>query len=179
MSLRVRPARREDGRALGALDHATWSPRVSPAPRPPARSDLLVPGVRARDVLVADDAGAVAGYVQLARPTPLRSNAHVLAVVGLAVDPARRRAGIGRLLLRAAAQEALARGARRLTLHVLAPNAEARALYAACGFVVEGVLAGEFVLDGEAVDDVLMALDLQAGAGGPGDQGGGTDAPSG
>ena len=32
--------------------------------------------------------------------------------------------------------------------------------YERCGFVVEGVLRGEFHLDGEYVDDVLMALDL-------------------
>jgi RimJ/RimL family protein N-acetyltransferase len=61
----------------------------------------------------------------------------------------------------AAAEEATRRGATRLTLRVLAPNAPARALYAACGFTVEGVLAGEFVLEGEPVDDVLMARDLR------------------
>ncbi len=165
MTSHVRPARREDGPALGVLDHAAWSPRASPAPRPPADRDLLGAGARPQDVLVAVADGAVAGYVQLGRPTPLPSNRHVLAVEGLAVDPARRRLGLGRLLVVAAAAEAAARGARRLTLRVLAPNAGARALYASCGFVVEGVLAGEFLLDGALVDDVLMALDLTAQAG--------------
>jgi ribosomal protein S18 acetylase RimI-like enzyme len=157
----VRAGRREDGPALGALDRAVWSPRHSVGPRPPADHDLVAAGVRPQDVLVAEDDGEVAGYVQLGRPTPLRSNRHVLAITGLAVDPARRRAGVGRLLVEAAAVEAVARGATRLTLRVLAPNAGARALYAACGFVVEGVLAGEFVLDGAPVDDVLMARDLR------------------
>ena len=31
-----------------------------------------------------------------------------------------------------------------------------------CGFEVEGVLRGEFLLGGRYVDDVLMALDLTA-----------------
>jgi ribosomal protein S18 acetylase RimI-like enzyme len=81
-------------------------------------------------------------------------------VRGLAVDPDRRGEGIGRALVEDAVAEARARGARRLTLRVLAPNAPARAVYAAAGFVVEGVLRAEFHLDGRDVDDVLMARDL-------------------
>ena len=57
-------------------------------------------------------------------------------------------------------REAASRGARRLTLRVLGPNAVARGLYEACGFTVEGVLREEFLLDGRYVDDVLMALEL-------------------
>jgi RimJ/RimL family protein N-acetyltransferase len=63
----------------------------------------------------------------------------------------------------AAATEARARGARRLTLRVLAHNEAARRLYDRSGYIVEGVLRGEFRLDGEYVDDVLMALDLTSG----------------
>jgi RimJ/RimL family protein N-acetyltransferase len=43
---------------------------------------------------------------------------------------------------------------------VLGGNAGARALYTACGFVVEGVLREEFWLGGRYVDDVLMARTL-------------------
>ena len=64
----------------------------------------------------------------------------------------------------AAVREAGSRGARRLTLRVLAPNTAARGLYEACGFTVEGVLREEFLLEGRYVDDVLMALDLGPGA---------------
>ena len=79
---------------------------------------------------------------------------------GLAVDPAAQRRGVGRALLGAAIEEDRRRGARRLTLHVLATNTGARALYAACGFEVEGVRRGKFLLEGEYVDDVLMAVPL-------------------
>ena len=47
-------------------------------------------------------------------------------------------------------------------MRVLAPNEAARQLYEQSGYVVEGVLRGEFFLDGEYVDDMLMALDLTA-----------------
>ena len=62
----------------------------------------------------------------------------------------------------AAVDAATARGARKLTLRVLASNAIARALYESCGFEVEGILREEFLLEGRYVDDVLMARHLRA-----------------
>jgi RimJ/RimL family protein N-acetyltransferase len=67
---------------------------------------------------------------------------------------------VGRALVEAAVVHARGRGASKLTLRVLGSNPGAQALYARCGFVVEGVLVGEFVLDGRPVDDVLMAVRL-------------------
>jgi ribosomal protein S18 acetylase RimI-like enzyme len=151
----IRPARPDDAAALRALESATWSWDVTPAPASDAPFDTA-------GALVAELDGEVAGYVSLGRPTRLESNRHVVSVHGLAVAPAFQRRGVGRELLRAAADEARGRGARRLTLRVLGTNAGARALYEACGFTVEGVLRDEFLLDGRYVDDVLMALDLSA-----------------
>jgi ribosomal protein S18 acetylase RimI-like enzyme len=161
--IEVRAARPGDERALATLDRATWTTVTSPAP-PPAELDwsFFSEKVEMRDVLVAVVDGDVAGYVRLSRPHPIASSAHVLAINGLAVDPAFQRRGVGRALMDAAASEARARGARRITLRVLAPNEAARSLYERCGYVVEGVLRGEFNFDGHYVDDVLMALDLTA-----------------
>jgi RimJ/RimL family protein N-acetyltransferase len=47
-----------------------------------------------------------------------------------------------------------------LTLRVLGGNDGARRLYASRGFEIEGTLRGAFLLDGDYVDDHLMALDL-------------------
>ena len=156
----VRPARPGDEAALRRLDALVWSPWFSPAPRPGEGQPFFREGYAPQDVLVAVAGLEVAGYVSLRAPTPLAANAHVLHVTGLAVAPAHQRRGIARTLLEAAAQEARRRGARRLTLRVLAPNTAARALYERAGFVVEGVLRGEFLLAGAYVDDVLMARDL-------------------
>jgi len=159
--IEVRAARPGDERALATLDRATWSTLTSPAP-PPAELDwsFFNEKVELRDVLVAVVDGDVAGYVRLNHPFPIESSRHVLHITGIAVDPAFQRRGVGSTLMDAAASEARARGARRLTLRVLAPNTAARRLYERSGFVVEGVLRGEFYLDDEYVDDVLMALDL-------------------
>jgi ribosomal protein S18 acetylase RimI-like enzyme len=133
---------------------------VAPAPLWPEDVDFF--GQQPpEDVLVAEVDGAVVGYVKLRRPTDLPSHRHVLQVNGLAVDPTVQRRGVGRTLLVAAIDEARRRGARRLTLHVLGSNPGALALYAACGFVVEGVRRGEFLLADEYVDDVLMAVSLE------------------
>jgi ribosomal protein S18 acetylase RimI-like enzyme len=113
-------------------------------------------------VLVAEDDDGVMGYIQLSQGLDVPSHAHVLEISGLAVDPARKRSGAGRALIAAAVDEARARGARKLSLRVLGPNDAARRLYEGAGFVVEGVLRGEFQLEGRYVDDVLMARDLTA-----------------
>jgi ribosomal protein S18 acetylase RimI-like enzyme len=160
----VRPATPEDEAALAALDQLTWSWRSSPAPAPPPGTPFFGDRTQPEDVLVAAVDGAVAGYIRIGA-TSVVSNRHVVAITGLAVDPVRRGQGIGRALVDAAVREAAARGARRLTLRVLGPNATARALYERAGFVVEGVLREEFHLDGRFVDDVLMARDLTSSEG--------------
>jgi ribosomal protein S18 acetylase RimI-like enzyme len=156
----IRPAREADEDALSAFDHALWAPTHTPSPRPPGPRPFLAGWAAGCDVLIAEVDGGLAGYVAIGRSLPVEANAHVLEVKGLLVDPAQRRRGVGRTLVQSAVQAATTRGARRLRLRVLSSNPEARALYEACGFVVEGVLREEFMLDGAYVDDVLMALDL-------------------
>ncbi|MFE8937553.1 GNAT family N-acetyltransferase [Streptomyces sp. NPDC007872] len=158
---RIRTAERGDDAGLGALDRAAWSTlhAVVPAPVPPYGpffDERHLPG----DYLVAVRGGALAGYVRVVQPIPLASHAHVLQIQGLVVAGPAREKGVARALLRAAVDRARERGATRLTLRVLGHNAPARALYASEGFAVEGVLPGEFLLDGAYVDDVCMGRSL-------------------
>ncbi|SEQ49701.1 Acetyltransferase (GNAT) family protein [Streptomyces sp. yr375] len=160
-ALRIRPAALADEAALSLVDRLTWSPlhAVMPEPQPPYApffDERHAPG----DNLVAVLDDRVVGYVRLAFPTSLACNAHVRQIQGLAVLDEARGRGVGRALVRAAVDEARRQGARRITLRVLGHNAPARALYAAEGFAVEGVLPEEFLLDGTYVDDVLMGRPL-------------------
>jgi ribosomal protein S18 acetylase RimI-like enzyme len=157
----IRPARANEDAALRALDRASWTTLATPAPAPAADAPFFRAGMAAADVLVAEEEGALAGYIALGSSTPLDSNRHVLCIHGLAVAPEHRGLGLGRALVEAAAAEARRRGARKLSLRVLGENAVARALYESCGFVVEGVLREEFLVDGRYVDDVLMARRLR------------------
>ncbi|MFF4648913.1 GNAT family N-acetyltransferase [Streptomyces sp. NPDC001380] len=161
----VRPAAAADDAALADLDRRSWSPLsdVMPPREPGTPFFDERHGPDQYQVAVLD--GRIAGYVRVVPPTPLPSNAHVRQIQGLAVDPGLRGRGIGRALVDAAGVRARAEGARRLTLRVLGRNAPARALYERCGFAVEGVQPGEFLLDGAYVDDVLMGRSLLDGAG--------------
>ena len=158
--IEVRAARYDDDAALARVDAGTWTADVSPAPAPPPGTPFFGERTRPDDVLVAVSGGEVVGYVKLHQPIPLPAHEHVLEMNGLAVEPHRQGTGAGRRLVEAAVEEARRRGARKLSLRVLGPNVRARRLYESCGFVVEGVLQGEFRLGGAYVDDVLMARHL-------------------
>ncbi|MHB1303597.1 MAG: GNAT family N-acetyltransferase [Acidiphilium sp.] len=67
-----------------------------------------------------------------------RAAADEAEIVTIGVDPARRRAGLGRALLAAALAEAERRGAVAVFLEVEASNLQAIGLYRACGFVQVG-----------------------------------------
>jgi 8-oxo-dGTP diphosphatase len=91
----------------------------------------------ALDVLVAECDGEVVGYLVLS---------FVSALTGLrawiddvAVNPARRRQGIGGALVEAAIQRASRRGATHLFLDTSRGNPDARDFYRACGFEEDGV----------------------------------------
>lgn len=108
----------------------------------------------------AERISRISGYIRIRKPIPLPCNSHVRAIQGLAVASWARGQGVGRALLRAAADEARRQGATRITLRVLGHNTPARRLYASEGYTVEGVLPGEFYLAGRYVDDVLMGRSL-------------------
>ncbi|MDJ0461411.1 GNAT family N-acetyltransferase [Streptomyces sp. H27-C3] len=157
----IRPADRADGKDLSELDRDTWStlhavlPRAEP-PYPPFFDAKHPP----EEILVAEVDGRIAGFLRLLAPSSLAANAHVRLIQGLAVARWARGHGVARALLRAAMDEARRLGAVRITLRVLGHNEPARALYASEGFKVEGVLPGEFLLEGKYVDDVLMGRTL-------------------
>ncbi|MBB4884648.1 GNAT family N-acetyltransferase [Streptomyces netropsis] len=174
----IRPATHADDEVLAELDRRAWSPlhAVKPRPRAPyepffdARhppEHLLVAEAAETEEGAAGEGGRAAatgprlvGYIRLAPATRLVCNAHVRQIQGLVVDDRFRGRGVARAMLRAACAEARRQGALRVTLRVLGHNAPARALYASEGFAVEGVLPGEFLLDGAYVDDVLMGRTL-------------------
>ena len=80
MTVTIRSARDGDGAALLAIDEATWSATVSPAPAPPPERSFFGGMPRPEDVLVAELDGRVVGYVQLSAPSRLAANRHVLQI---------------------------------------------------------------------------------------------------
>ncbi|MCZ4121686.1 GNAT family N-acetyltransferase [Streptomyces sp. H39-S7] len=161
----IRPATYADEAGLIGIDVRTWSPLHAVQPQPDPGEPFYDERHTPEEILVAEIDGRLAGYVRIVLPTPLRCNAHVRQIQGLAVDTWARGRGIARRLMDEALREAGRQGATRMTLRVLGHNAPARRLYESLGYTVEGVLPGEFLLQGAYVDDVLMGrpLDLTAG----------------
>jgi ribosomal protein S18 acetylase RimI-like enzyme len=81
----------------------------------------------------------------------------VFLINGLAVSPTAQGRGVGRALVERPRRRRGDAAAASCHCGVLGCNVPARRLYERCGFEIEGVLRGEFVLDGVEVDDVLMA----------------------
>lgn len=156
----IRPARTEDEKGLAELNRATWSWLSEVAPQPEEDAAVFDERHTPDQFLLALAGPRIVGYVRVVPPTPLVSNRHVRQIQGLAVDTAARGRGVGQALVEAACEAAREQGARRITLRVLGHNAPARRLYERCGFVVEGTLGEEFLIDGRYVDDVWMARPL-------------------
>lgn len=74
-------------------------------------------------------------------------------VTTIAVDPSWQRLGIGRRLLLHLSRQAIARGARALTLEVRVTNEAAQSLYRSFGFSPAGVRKGYYV---ETREDALV-----------------------
>jgi ribosomal protein S18 acetylase RimI-like enzyme len=153
----IRTAVPTDDAALLQIDRQTQTTRSTPGQLDPDKTAFLRPDSVLADHLVAEQDGVVVGYVMVEHPTPLTSNRHVMHIAGLAVAPEQQGRGIGARLLDAMIAELARRGVRKVGLRVLSWNEPALRLYRSCGFETEGVLRGEFVLDGALVDDHLMA----------------------
>jgi ribosomal protein S18 acetylase RimI-like enzyme len=146
-AITVRAATPEDGPALGrlaaqlvALHHEFDADRfIAPGPGTErGYGGFLVRELQREGalVLVAEQDGAVVGYVYAAMEGPdwmaLRGPAGVIH--DILVDPQQRRGGVGRRLLQAALDALAGRGAPRVVLSTATQNDAAQRLFAAAGF---------------------------------------------
>ena len=81
-------------------------------------------------------------------------------ISNIAVDPRRRREGIGKYLLFHLIEQAIARGAQALTLEVRASNTSAHALYRIFGFAPAGIRQRYYENTEDAL--VMWAHDIQS-----------------
>ena len=108
--------------------------------------------------LVAEIDGRVVGGANFVRGKSTKS-AHV-GDLGMSILADYRNLGLGTAILEEGIEWARSVRVSRLKLGVFATNERAIALYRKFGFVEEGRLVGEVILDGQPVDEVLMALRL-------------------
>ncbi|NOG72515.1 GNAT family N-acetyltransferase [Roseicella sp. DB1501] len=104
-------------------------------------------------LLAAWQEGALVGTAQLILDMP-ENQPHRADVAKVLVDPAARRGGIGRALMRRIEAEALRLGRRLLVLDTLA-GSEGEALYRAMGWQEVGIIPG-FALDAAGAEHATM-----------------------
>jgi RimJ/RimL family protein N-acetyltransferase len=109
-------------------------------------------------VLLAELAGELVGYLELAGGSFRRSRTTAYLVMGVRAHAVGR--GIGTGLLRRARDWAAAHGLHRLELTVMAHNARAIRLYERMGFSVEGRRAECLLVNGQFIDELTMAAIL-------------------
>lgn len=135
----IRAARAGDAAAVIALWHACGLTRPW---NDPAQDFARAIGGETSTVLVAEDAGELAGSVMIG------DDGHRGWVYYLAVAEGARRTGLGRRLMAAAEQWLRARGCPKIQLMVRDGNAEALGFYAALGLEPQGVVTlGRFLKD--------------------------------
>ncbi|MCS7001409.1 MAG: arsinothricin resistance N-acetyltransferase ArsN1 [Dehalococcoidia bacterium] len=111
---------------------------------------------RRHPVLVAERAdGAIEGWASLNRFSP-RKVYDGVADVSIYVERASRGRGVGRQLMSALEERAVALDFYKLTLVVFTTNLSAIALYRACGYREVGVYLRHGTLDGEWKDNLIM-----------------------
>lgn len=99
--------------------------------------------------------GKVAGYIGYKNPIKLKSNRHVLEI-DIGVHPNFKRKGVGSQLLDYIFNWGKINGFLKVSIRVLSTNPSALLFYISNGFIEQGRLKDEFLLDGQFVDDILM-----------------------
>jgi ribosomal protein S18 acetylase RimI-like enzyme len=161
MPLIVRPACVDDVAALDVMDARIWDARSTPAvlPLAPLPFHQKLP---LHDTWVAALDGRAVGYVTLGWRSSLPSNQHVCMIRVLGVDPSVRRQGVALRLLDEAERQAVERRCSVMRLYLLSTNLPARAAYERAGFTLTARLEGEFIVEGVAVDDLIMSKPVRA-----------------
>ncbi|GAA0602541.1 GNAT family N-acetyltransferase [Kribbella sandramycini] len=150
----------DDDAALLRIERTSWSPESGFPSYLEGLGDRFFERTGPESHLIAECAGVVVGYLRLQDKYQFREGNGVLAVNGLAVAPEARGRGVAAALLAAAAYEGRRRDARKISLNVHSTNLVARRLYERHGYVVEGTLADEFVIDGRPIAALVMAKTL-------------------
>jgi aminoglycoside 6'-N-acetyltransferase I len=132
---RIRPAVREDGPQWGRLRRALW-PACS-ARRNAAEMREFLGDPHRYGVFVAERSdGTVIGFVEVSLRPNQGAGTHppVGYLEGLYVEPADRRMGLGRTLVRAAEAWARTRGCREMGSDALPTNRGSRAAHRSYGY---------------------------------------------
>lgn len=153
----IRSLQDADYPEMMTIDQLVFNSSTTPAPMRQITLEEYAGHYSPDNVFVAELEGRVAGYIGFHNPTGLPSNSHVMEIY-IAVHPDFQKMGVGRTLMQHIIRFGKENGFQKISLRVLSLNQKAIALYKAIGFLEQGRLVREFILDGNYVDDIMMYL---------------------
>lgn len=166
----VRPARRSDATAVGAVQSAAWRQAFGAILAPDAMDAATLAEVWAdaigqppsarHAVLVATAAGAVVGFVAVAPAGDPDLGRDVGEVVVLAVDPTHQRAGHGSRLLAAATDTLREAGFTGAVVWLPLPDAVMQNFFTSAGMVADGGRRTLAAPDGSTVTQLRLTAAL-------------------
>jgi RimJ/RimL family protein N-acetyltransferase len=151
----IRPSIKEDFNELVYIDNVIWNNQNGPISIQWESVEDYARSCPAGSQFVAIYTGEVAGYISYKPPTPLISNSHVIEIA-IGVHPAFQGKGIGKTLMEFISVWAGKNNIRKISLRVLSTNTGAINFYKSIGYIEQGRLIDEFVIDGKYVDDIMM-----------------------
>lgn len=158
-NMQIRLSKREDAASMIELEHLVWTPGTTPGEiHFNNEAEFLLKNPPGSKIVIVE-ADKVIGILGYKSPIPLPSNKHVVEI-DIAVHPDFQRAGIGQILMDKMKEIAQEKGFIKISLRVLSINKKAIRFYEKNGFKQEGLLKKEFIMQGEFVDDILMAYFL-------------------
>ncbi len=151
----IRSLQEADYPEMMAIDQLVFNSSTTPATMRQMTLEEYAGHYSPDEVFIAELEGRVAGYIGYHNPTGLATNSHVIEIY-IAVHPDYQKIGIGRQLMNHITQWGRQNGYQKISLRVLSVNHKAIAFYKAMGYLEQGRLVKEFILDGKYVDDVMM-----------------------
>lgn len=109
--------------------------------------------------LVCESGSRVVGVLTFQRGMHKKSR-HT-AILGIAISKGFRHRGIGTKMMEIALSWGKKAGVKKVNLEVFSSNVNAVNAYMKLGFQIEGYKKGQFLIDGEYVDDVLMTYYIE------------------
>lgn len=158
MSWIIRLSKLSDYPELMAIENQIWHSGNTPSVTTYETVEDYQKHFAVGSQLVAEDKETkeIVGLLGFRTPTHLPAHQKTWEV-DVGVHPNVQGKGVGTALLAAIKPLAAERGIHKLTLRVLATNPAAIQLYQKSGFEVEGRLREEFWIEGQFIDDLLMA----------------------
>ncbi|MBC1435675.1 GNAT family N-acetyltransferase [Paenilisteria rocourtiae] len=155
----IRKSTKNDAAGMIEVEHLVWTPGTTPGDTHYATESEYLLRNPPESKVVAEIDGKIAGILGFHSPIPLKSNEHVW-MLDIAVHPDFQRHGVGSALMQELYRIAKAENKKKISLRVLSTNEKAIQFYKKHGFEKEGHLRNEFIIDGNYVDDIFMAVFL-------------------